>query len=267
NNGKLRKRNFVSNFYSEYKFKSSTWFDFLEQYIAPSVLPNLNLNEPISAIDYSGTKVRLSTTNGRNYEADKVIITVPLTILQQNLISFTPSLPTERKEALTEVDMPAGLKVFIEFSERFYPDMVLATGLGGYLFGNEGDKLYYDAAFKKDSDKNVLGLFTVGEITEQYANMSNEEIIQSVMQELDEMFKGKASQFYKQHVVQHWTQEPYIRGSYSFYNSNQAKDILSEPIQEKLYFAGEAFAPVDTSTVHGAAQSAYTATELIMNGN
>ncbi len=265
-NGKLRKRNIISNFYAEYKFKSSTWFDFLEQYIAPSVAGKLHLNEAVSTINYNAEKVSLVTNTGKTYEADKVIITVPLTILKQNLINFTPSLPQERIQALSEVDMPAGLKVFIEFSERFYPDMVLATGLSDYLFSDQGEKLYYDAAFQKESSKHVLGLFTVGEITEQYAEMTDEEIITSVMGELDEMFEGKASQCYLQHAVQHWTKEPYIRGSYSHYQNNSAQDTLSQPLQDKLYFAGEAFAPIDTSTVHGAAQSAYTATEFILKG-
>ena len=36
--GKLRKRNIASHFYSEYKFKSTTWYGFFEQHIVPTIL-------------------------------------------------------------------------------------------------------------------------------------------------------------------------------------------------------------------------------------
>ena len=92
-----------------------------------------------------------------------------------------------------------------------------------------------------------------------------EALIEYVMEELDMIFDGQASQHYLQHVVQNWSKEPFIRGSYSHYEEYAATEILTEPIEKKIYFAGEAYAPSDSSTVHGAGRSAYKAVERILN--
>ncbi|MEM6965744.1 MAG: NAD(P)/FAD-dependent oxidoreductase [Bacteroidota bacterium] len=261
-NGKLRKRNFASNFYSEYKFKRTTWYDFFDQFIVPNISDKIIYNSPITKIDYSGDKVVMMDNNNNTYEADKVISTTSLTILKDNLIDFQPSLPADKVNALDQVDFPDGIKVFIEFSERFYPDM---TNIGGLL--TAGDTIYYDAAFKKDSDKNILGLFSVSDTTSDYTDLSSdEEIINKVLGELDEIFNGKASETYIKHVIQNWSKEPYIRGSYSHYDDYDAVDILQQPLDGKVYFAGEAFGGDAQSTVHGAGETAYRVLEEILRG-
>lgn len=257
----LKKKNFFSNFYKEYKFKSTTWYDFFDQFIVPSISDKIRYNNPVTAIDYSGDKVIVETLDD-TFEADKVLVTVPLTILQNKLINFKPALPTAKTDAIDQVSMPDGLKVFIEFKERFYPDIVMFGGLSEAMNDEKGDKVFYDAAFRKDSSKNVLGLFTVGEPAAEYTSLSNEQIINNILAELDKMFDGKASANYLQHVIQNWSQEPYIRGSYTHYTSNQEKNlmgILSQPIDDKVYFAGEAYSSLSFATVHGAGQSSYEA--------
>ncbi|MEM6773127.1 MAG: FAD-dependent oxidoreductase, partial [Bacteroidota bacterium] len=75
----------------------------------------------------------------------------------------------------------------------------------------------------------------------------------------------QASQHYLQHIVQNWTREPYIQGSYS--QGWSSPETLATPVADRLYFAGEAMAPNgNTSTVHGAAESAYAAVEIILKG-
>ncbi|MEO1260974.1 MAG: NAD(P)/FAD-dependent oxidoreductase [Bacteroidota bacterium] len=262
-NGELKRRNFASNFYSEYKFKNSTWFDFFDQYIVPGISDKIVYNSPVSDIDYSGEKVIVKTTNNEIYDADKILVTVPLKILQNNMINFNPGLPAEKTEALTQVEMPDGLKVFIEFSERFYPDVIAFDGLISAML--DGNHLYYDAAFGKDSQKNILGLFTVGEPASRYTDLQTDAaIMNKVLGELDEMFDGKATQTYVGHVVQNWSREPYIQGSYSHYDDHGAMDVLSQPIGEKVYFAGEAYSSESQATVHGAAETAYAVVEQML---
>ena len=63
--------------------------------------------------------------------------------------------------------------------------------------------------------------------------------------------------------IQNWSSEPFIRGSYTHYQDYGVQDELSKPINNKLFFAGEAYAK-DSATVHGAAMSAYKAVEQIL---
>jgi len=261
-NDKLRKRNIASNFYSEYKFKNSTWFDFFDQLMIPEIKDRIVYNSPVTEIDYSGDKVIVQTSDNQTFEADKVLITVPIKILQNEFINFIPSLPDEKIDAINEERMPDGLKVFIEFSEKFYPDMVMLDNL---LEGAiNGEHTYYDAAFEKDTDNHVFALFAVGDKATKYTSLETDEaIFNKVMEELDAIFDGKASQFYMQHIVQNWSKEAFIQGSYS--HGWSSPEVLASPVNNRLFFAGEAMATNgNTSTVHGASESAYAMIEMML---
>ena len=98
----------------------------------------------------------------------------------------------------------------------------------------------------------------------EYATIDTDEnLIQYILNELDEIFDGKASQSYVKHVTQNWSKEPFIQGSYT-HGDDSVLATLTTPIDDKLYFAGESFAPSDYATVHGAARSAFVAVEEIL---
>ena len=83
------------------------------------------------------------------------------------------------------------------------------------------------------------------------------EIRETVLAELDEMFDGKATQFYKKHIVQNWSAEPYIKGSYTFSIDDERENVesVSAPVDGKIYFAGEALSEYASATVQGAGLS------------
>ena len=263
-NGKnMRRHNWMRNFYSEHKFKSTTWYGFFEKYMIPKIGDKILYNHAVEEIDYQNDKVQLKTSNGQTFEADKVLVTVPIAMLQKKAITFTPALPMQKTEAIQAVDIGEGIKVFIEFEEKFYPDMIVMGGLIGALSASE--LIYYDAAFRKDAEKHVLALFTVGEKAAPYALLENDEaIINKILGELDEMYEGKASQTYKQHIIQNWSKEPFIGGSYALGYENRGQNIrdILEPLNDKVYFAGEAIHDEWQSTVNGACESGY---EVVKN--
>lgn len=261
-NDDLKKRNIASNFYSEYKFKNSTWFDFFDELMIPGIQDKMIYNSPVREIDYSGEQVVVTNSTNEIYEADKVLITVPISILKQEFITFKPELPNEKVEAIHEERMPDGLKVFIEFSERFYPDIVMFDNL--LKASINSNHTYYNAAFGKDSDRHVFALFAVGEPATRYTSLKTEQaIFNKVMEELDAIFEGKASKYYVKHVIQNWSEEPFIQGSYS--HGWSSPETLAAPVDNRLYFAGEAMnTDGNTSTVHGAAESAYAAMEQML---
>ena len=261
----LYQQNWKTRFYGELKFKRTTWYDFFADYIVPSIRDKIIFNEAVNEIDYQNDMIVTKTSNDI-YTSDKVVLTTPIKVLQNNSVSFIPELPNEYKSAIDNVDFPPGIKVFVEFSERFYPDMVLDGDLGG-----NNEKIYYDAAFKKDSNKHVLALFYVGDNANDFTGLPDEAaIINKVLTELDQMFNGKATQFYKNHTVQNWSNEPFIQGSYSHYTNSEhenTRNTLIQPVNNKVYFAGEAIAERDHSTVHGAGLSGYEIIEgILRNG-
>ena len=244
------------------KFVNSTWFDFFDTYIAPSVLSNTQFNTVINDINYTGDKVIVTDTNAQTYEADKIIFTAPLKILQEGSINFTPALSSTKQNAIQSAPVWGGFKAFIEFSSKFYP-VYLAFADSET---SAGQRIYYDASYGQNSNRHVLGLFSVGQQAEQYQNLSGDALRDYILNELDQVFNGAASANYIQHIVQNWNEEPHIKAAYLADNaSSSISTILSTSINNKVYFAGDAYTQFDDwSSVHIAARSARDAVREIL---
>jgi len=266
NDNNLGKQNWASNFYSEYKFKSTTWYGFFENYIVPDIRDQIRLDSPVETVDYQGDQVTVRATTGQTFAGDRVLVTVPIKILQAADIEFIPPLPAEKEDAINKVQMDDGIKVFLEFSERFYPDILVFGGLIEGLLTDS--KSVYDVAFRKDSDRHILGLFAINDEAAAYAGLADDQaIIDSLLAELDEIFEGKPSATFIQGAVQNWSREPFIRGSYSYDFEGSTSKIMSKiaaPVDQKVYFAGEAMSEENQATVHGASQTAYAAIRNIL---
>lgn len=245
----------------ESKFVNATWFDFFEQYIVPSVAERIVYEEVVKAIDYSAEVIRVETQNG-TYSADRVIVTVPVKLLQNGAITFTPPLPTDKQDAINRVEVWDGCKAFIEFSEKFYPAAVAFE----ITPETAGQKLYYDAAYGQDTTLHILGLFAVGTGTMPYVALSDGDLIDYVLNELDELFDGQASPNYVKHIFQNWNAEPFANGAYvTNHESWWRVRKLGKNVDGRLFFAGTAYTNgTDWASVHAAARSAMRAVDEIV---
>lgn len=235
------------------KFINSSWFDFFEQYIVPTVAGQINYNVAVDSIDYSGDNIQIKGS-GQEFTADRVIITVPLKMLQKASISFSPALPSSKQDAIDEATVWDGCKAFIEFSEKFYP-VITAFDISPET---AGQKLYYDAAYGQNSSQHILGLFAVGTGSQPYVQLSDEELKNYMLQELDEIFDNRASASYVKHTFQNWNEEEFIQGAYLFDHEKwrRVRD-LGKTVDNKLFFAGEAYTDGgDWGSVHAAARAA-----------
>ena len=238
------------------KFIGSSWFDFFEEYIVPSIRGKIKLNHVVTSIDYSGETIITETSSGQ-FESNRLIFNAPVKILQNGNITFIPELPSDKKEALRDLKVWDGFKAFIEFSEKFYPTAIAFD----IQPESAGQKLYYDAAYGQRSARNVLGLFSVGTGTEPYKSLTDNDLKDYMLSELDQIFEGKASQNYIQHTSQNWNNEPYINGAYVTDEEDWRKvRTLGNSIDNKIFFAGCSYTDgSDWSSVHTAGRSAIRA--------
>ncbi|NQZ43020.1 MAG: FAD-dependent oxidoreductase [Flavobacteriaceae bacterium] len=236
------------------KFIGSSWFDFFETYIVPGIRDRMRFNTQVTSIDYSGNQVIATAADGSTYEADKLVVTVPLKLLQLGQLGFTPELPNNKLNAIANANIWSGMKIFLKFSEAFYPTFLYFDDSQT----NEGQRLYYDAAYGQNSSDHVLGLFAVGRQAEVYQNYSGEALKNYVLEELDRVFDGKASETFIDILAQNWNEQPFARAAYL--EDEAATSIarnMSETVNGKLYFAGCSYIDqADWSSVHTAARSA-----------
>jgi len=244
----------------DFKFEES-YFDFINKNIAQPILSKIQLNSPIDQINYTTDKIQLKLSSGTILEADKVIVTVPISILKLNEITFIPSLSQSKTQAFQKIGMGAGMKVFMKFSTKFFDQNIT----GGHICA-----AYADDSVGKAVDDNVLLAFVMGEQAEYLTSLgSDTAITTALLQELDTMYNGQATLNFLSGVVFDWTKEPFIKGAYSFstVNMGDARLIAAQSVDNKLFFAGEAMnINGHHQTVQGAVESAYKAVnDLILN--
>lgn len=243
----------------DFKFQG-TFFDLLDKQIAIHVKDKIHHNTIVTKIDYAQSSIVVTDSNNNTYMADKVIITVPITVLKSNDIQFTPSLPSEKTTAFSKIGMDAGMKVFLKFSSKFFDQNII----GGSICA-----AYADDSVGKAVNDNVLLAFVMGEQAEFLTSLgSDAAITTALLQELDTMYNGQASSTFIASHVQNWTTNPFIKGAYSYstIGMGDARRIAAQSVDKKLYFAGEAMnINGHHQTVHGAVESGYKAVIDILN--
>lgn len=244
------------------KLVGVTWLDFFDKFIIPTVEQQMIFNTQIIEVDYSGEDVVLTSADGQQFVADRVVVTAPLRALQDEQIRFVPELPVRKRIALRDAEVWNGFKAFFEFTEAFYPTFVEFADSDN----RAGQRLYYDAAYGQDTNANVLGLFSVGKPSAPYSERSGDELRDHILAELDQVFDGAASRTYVQHLAQDWSKEPYIEQAYiSDFVAPWIPRDLWTPVENRVFFAGEAYTNHDDwGAVDDAARSAREAVMALL---
>lgn len=245
----------------EYKFKHTTWFDYIENNLAELVESKIVYNSPVISVDYSGSKVQLKTLGGAIYSADKVISTVSISVLKRGGISFIPAFSSQKISAIESVEFYPGFKLFMKFSEDFYADVIeVETEIG--------EKTFYDVAYAKDASDHVFGLLSTGTSAQQYYLLgTKEKIVDKVLQELDTIYDGAASEYYlDDYLFKDWGRHEYTMGTWTADYDENLVDSINSSLNKKVYFAGETHdINGAVSTVHGAILSGYSVVNQLLS--
>ncbi|MCB0509594.1 MAG: FAD-dependent oxidoreductase, partial [Bacteroidetes bacterium] len=244
----------------DYKFAKS-FYDLIHENIAKSIIGNIQYNSPVSHIDYTQEQIQVRDSVGNFYLADKLIITVPISILKLEEITFNPALPNEKTAAFSKIGMGPGMKVFLKFSAKFYEEN---------LYGGDICAAYVDESEGKPGNDHVLLAFVMGHQAAYLSSLgSDSAITNALLNELDAIYGGQASSLFIASSVHDYTNKDFIKGAYSYSSigMGNAREIAAQPINNSLFFAGEA---MNTNghhqTVHGAVESGYKAVMDLFKG-
>jgi len=218
------------------------------------------LDCPVSKIDYSGSKVHVTTPKG-TVEADHVVLTVSVGVLAAEKIEFIPTLPNQKLQAIS--DLPNGLlnKVGFEFDPSW------SETHEGYLVDyHPCEEEYCNLAFKF-YDSNLMTAFTGGRFAAQVENEGIGAATDFCMQALKEVFGNDVTKYVTKTSETAWNNYEHTFGSYSYPlpGRTSAREVLAETINEKVFFAGEATMKNTFATVHGAYLSGKRAAKKIID--
>lgn len=212
---------------------------------------------PVTSIDHSGKRVKIVTAKG-DIAADRVIVTLPTNVLAERADFFAPTLP-EKTRAASRLPLGLADKLFLHLdrAEEFEP--------GGRLFGRtdrSGTGTYHMRPFGRP----MIECFYAGQCAHELEAGGEKAFFNSAVEELTNHLGSDFARRVKPSLVHSWGQDPYARGSYSYVVPGAAGEraVLAAPVDERLFFAGEACSAHDFSTAHGAYLTGVAAAEQVI---
>ncbi|WP_017583134.1 flavin monoamine oxidase family protein [Nocardiopsis valliformis] len=212
--------------------------------------------------DDRGASVRVETPDGEEtLTADRVLVTLPLGVLQAGQVDFTPELPADKRDAVRRLGNGRLEKLFLRFDDVFWGDAEVLVHLGT----EEGAWFHWFAG------QNVLGEPILvsrngGNAARFLAGMDDGDVVEHAMASLRGMFKKAPDPI--DHYLTHWMDDPFARGGFSFTAVGAGDDdrtALGAPVGDRVFFAGEATDIEHTATVHGALLSGRREAERILS--
>lgn len=222
-------------------------YDKITDFLAQGL--DIRLNTRVSAIDYSGQKVKV-TANGNSSEVDYVVISVPLGVLKNNAINFTPVLPEDKLTAISKTIMGNVNKFLLVWNAPFWDTNLQYIG---YTPETKG-KFNYFLNVKKFTSANALMTFAFGDYATVTESMSDSGVINEIMHHLKTIYGNYIPDpIYLLRTK--WGQNINTFGAYSYATNGTTTadfDTLAKTVNSKLFFAGEHTNREYRGTVHGA---------------
>ncbi|KAK9700294.1 hypothetical protein RND81_08G230100 [Saponaria officinalis] len=211
----------------------------------------LKLNTVVREIQHSRNGVTVYTEDGSTYEANYLILSVSIGVLQSRLISFQPPLPRWKTEAIDKCDVMVYTKIFLKFPYMFWPSgqekeffIYAHERRGYYTFWQHMENAY--------PGSNILVVTLTNDESKRVEAQPDEETLREATEVLRDMF-GPNIPDATDILVPRWWNNRFQRGSYSNYpifSNNQLVRDIKVPVG-RIFFSGEHTSERFSGYVHG----------------
>ena len=215
------------------------------------------LGAPVRRLDHSGKRLTIETANGA-ITADRVIVTLPTSVLAEMESLFAPALP-EKIEAARNLPLGLDDKLFIALDkpEEFEKD--------SRLFGAKNTNK--TAAYHiRPFGRAMIECFFGGSNARELEAAGEGAFFDFAVSELTGILGSDFAKRLNPLAIHHWAADPFARGAYSYARPGKAgcRAVLAASVDNRLFFAGEACSKHDYSTAHGAYRTGIAAAEQVI---
>lgn len=207
--------------------------------------------------------VVVHTADRKSFESGKIILTVSAGVLQSGSIQFDPLLK-EHGLAIQALGFGGVIKFLMEFKTRFWESR--DTDIGFIL----SDEIIPTWWTQLPAKSNLFTAWMGGTRAAENIFETNSSLLQTALLCLSSIFKVAPAILrdeLRNYKIVNWLDNPFVKGGYSYntLHSREAKKILNSPVNDKIYFAGEAVSKSHSQgTVESALQSGYDAAEFLL---
>jgi monoamine oxidase len=204
------------------------------------------LNSAVRKIDWSGRSIKLDTARG-TVRAGKIILTVSTGVLAAREIDFFPALPPWKTEAILGLPLGSSTRVALMFDKpllRELPAAFTVRAAGDEPLDFRSRPFGYD----------YLEVSTGGRRAGWLEKSGQRATIDYILERLRQVAGNAAVPEPVRHIVSAWSGDPWVRGSYSCARPGAARQrsVLALPVDDRIFFAGEATSGDNYASIHGA---------------
>lgn len=224
----------------------------------------IHLSNVVRQIKWRHRNVEVITNKNKKFNAEKVIVTVPLGIIQgrtKSKIIFTPEIPESIKPVM-KLGYGSIIKFLIAFKYPLWKDNKVHEKIGedisklGWIFSDEKIPTWWTQSPDKTP---LLTGWIGGPPATKLSVLSDHQLLKLAYETLSNIFKMSVAEIKKNISSAHvynWKKDAFANGAYS-YSVLNGKEYLSKikPIANTIYFAGEAYEHTNTGTVEAALES------------
>lgn len=235
-------------------------FDTIPRQLAAGI--DINTGQVVRRVEYGRNRIRIHTDDG-TIQTDRVIVTVPLGVLKVNSIEFSPELPADKLDAIDKLGMGYFNKIALRFPKPFWPKddfgIVHATDVRGEY--NAFVNAYHF------TDEPILVCQIPSSFNGGLEAMPDEQVFAEAVDVLRNMYGSRVPEP-SVAVRSRWAADPFALGAQSYnkfgVESGAQRKILAEPVDDRIFFAGEATDRKRYGTVSGAYDSGVRAANALM---
>ncbi|WP_395021426.1 flavin monoamine oxidase family protein [Dongia sp.] len=219
----------------------------------------IRLSCPVKSIDWGSDAVMVGTLDGMLF-AKAVLVTVSTAVLAGERLKFFPLLPDWKHEAIAQLPLGFAEKIAFEFAGD--PFVGLETHFAMMDWPDAPMGSFHIHPF----DRPMATLYLGGVQCRDLALAGDAAMLEYGRDTLAKLFGTEILKDIRQSRATSWTTNACIGGAYSVLvpGGGEARAALAQPIDDKLFFAGEATSPDAFQTAHGAWQSGLDAMKLIL---
>jgi monoamine oxidase len=220
----------------------------------------VTLSAPVQRVEWGGGGVRVSTPQGV-VEAQRAILTVSTGVLSAGSIRFDPPLPDWKLAAIDGLPMAQALKIGLTFTGD--PFRVPGPAI---LYAMSGDGAAFDVEIWPPPRIGATFYLDGPAAQELEAAEGGRAARELALDALASIFGTRIRSRAVASLQTTWLGNPLTRGVYSVAapGTGYPRAVLARPLEDRLYFAGEACSIEYAGDAHGAYFSGLEAAEAIL---
>jgi monoamine oxidase len=205
--------------------------DLLPRALAEKLAGKIQYGSAVVRIEQNANHARvvfLNSGNRQTLTADKVLCTIPFSILRNIELA---GLSERQRDGINDTHYDAVSRVYLQTRNRFWED----KGLNGFAFTKNVIEIW-QPTWSQTGPRGILMTYARPGEAEKITRLKEPERVATTLKQLDGVFPGLRENF-ERGVSKCWMDDEWSRGAWAFAAQSQAFNVTTP--DERIHFAGE----------------------------